>query len=150
MGKEKAQVFVTVIQETRNSTNLNVLSHKSSTGTTQHSGIFCYGFPRFYRLLFLLCLSYLVRKISPSSFSPGLLISVPCAPHAAAEHRLSRSSCRPSPVRVAAGHPTLCLLNPAWPHQPFAERPLLQDAGHREAGLATQTYPGTVYKQTWR
>lgn len=70
-----------------------------------------------------------MREVSPSSFSPGLSISGPSAPRAAAERRLSRSSHSPSPVRVAASHPTLCLLNPAWPHQPFAGRPLLQEAG---------------------
>lgn len=55
------------------------------------------------------------------------------------------------------GNPTLCLLGPARPYQPFAGRwpglPQLQATGKaRTQGNwpTTQTHPGSVYKQIWQ
>lgn len=70
VGRGDTQVFVMGSQETRNTVVLNVF-HKPSTGTSTPvcSAIIS---SYFYRLLFF-CLNSVMRKISLSSFSSGLL-----------------------------------------------------------------------------
>lgn len=151
MGRDKAQVFVLDNQETRNSMTLDVL-RKPRTGTTQHTSMPCCDF-----LLFLQTLvNSSVRKISLSSFSSGLSVCPKRPPFKVLHAPLALSGWQPAEPFTAGANPSPHLLGPACPHQSLHDdrgclsSKLQGKPGHKGNWPATQTYPGTVYKQIWQ